>query len=509
MYKVELQNIKGIKKLVFSLPTKKGVYVLTGANGCGKTTLLVALCRIGNNQAFKAYQIKENDGCKIDTYKEASITYIVEDKKVVYQHKNKRWNPIPKGNSKLILNYPFKNTLFISTMGMRFFSQDSFNVKRIVFNAVSPDLVKSMNMLLDTNRFENLKYITVKNKRGRQKKLHRDNKLYVIKNLNVIYSEKNFSLGERLLLNILDELEHIQRNSMLLIDEVELALHPIAQVKFFDYLKDKANEKNLVIIISTHSSSLINHAEKLLYLKSNECGEVEVKENCLPAYILKDLSALEERKPDIIFFVEDKMAFKYLIRVWQKFKSDMKSDIYCSVIPVGGYEQVVEMVSQAPSLGFNKKYVQAFLDNDVEGSIRALKSKGEKQTEAEKRKLKLFADNDENISYLNITPELGIWNFIENNANDFEDFFETRHGSQLCKVSDLIVKTLGEEKKENCNLRKWAKGCLKNFKEKINLYFTTISEDSVIDTILDFYVERNYNLDASKAKFLPIINRRR
>lgn len=71
-------------------------------------------------------------------------------------------------------------------------------------------------------------------------------KLYVIKDpKNNYYSEQNFSLGERLLLNSLDFIEKIKERSLLLIDEVELALHPIAQIKFYDYLTKIAKEKKI------------------------------------------------------------------------------------------------------------------------------------------------------------------------------------------------------------------------------------------------------------------------
>lgn len=73
--------------------------------------------------------------------------------------------------------------------------------------------------------------------------LHRDNKLYVLKNLSgKWYSELCFSLGERMVLNALDYISDIPSKSMLLIDEIELALHPIAQVLFYNYLEEKARE---------------------------------------------------------------------------------------------------------------------------------------------------------------------------------------------------------------------------------------------------------------------------
>ena len=78
------------------------------------------------------------------------------------------------------------------------------------------------------------------------------------------YSEKNFSLGEILILNTLLLIDDVTAGSMLLIDELEMALHPRVQIRLLKYLENKAIEKNLVIILSTHSSSLIKSAKKLI-----------------------------------------------------------------------------------------------------------------------------------------------------------------------------------------------------------------------------------------------------
>ena len=38
--KVNIKNIKNIKKCELILPIEKGIYGLVGANGCGKSTVL-------------------------------------------------------------------------------------------------------------------------------------------------------------------------------------------------------------------------------------------------------------------------------------------------------------------------------------------------------------------------------------------------------------------------------------------------------------------------------------
>ena len=47
-----VENVKNIEYLKFNLPEKRGVYLLAGPNGVGKTTLLVCLDRICNHLAF-------------------------------------------------------------------------------------------------------------------------------------------------------------------------------------------------------------------------------------------------------------------------------------------------------------------------------------------------------------------------------------------------------------------------------------------------------------------------
>ena len=50
--KITLTKIKKVKKLEFTLPIQ-GVYLITGLNGSGKTSLLAALYRIGSRNAFQ------------------------------------------------------------------------------------------------------------------------------------------------------------------------------------------------------------------------------------------------------------------------------------------------------------------------------------------------------------------------------------------------------------------------------------------------------------------------
>ena len=53
MKKITIKKTKNIKNLEFVFPQSKGVYLIVGPNGVGKTTLLVCIDRICNKNALQ------------------------------------------------------------------------------------------------------------------------------------------------------------------------------------------------------------------------------------------------------------------------------------------------------------------------------------------------------------------------------------------------------------------------------------------------------------------------
>lgn len=509
-YQIVLKNIKNIKELVFPFPQKKGVYVLTGGNGSGKTSLLTALSRLGNRNAFAHYRSNKS----IDQYNHASVEYITPNGQVRYVHGAQRWVPNPKRNSIILSQFPFHDTKFITAAGPRFYTQEQLGNGRLRYTSASPYIKKGMNDIMGTTKFNDLLYTTIDVIHGRQRNPHRDDKLYVVKNQNVNYSEQNFSLGERLLLNSLEELETVQSQTLVLIDEVELSLHPIAQVKFYDFLEAQAREKELCIILSTHSSTLIKHAKKRIFLESED-GIVIAHTDCYPSYILRTISSDEDLMADCIFFVEDEMAMKYLYAILWKYTRDINSDISYKILPVGGFKEVIKMLESYPTIGYPKKKIQAFLDKDVEESYRQLEELGNSRSKSKQATFELFNRNRDNINYLNITPELGIWEWMTQHPAAINEFYDNTFGKQVYSMQSLIssvnVEEEGNKNKgegtEQEKLRKWAKGCFKNFAEKVSSKNPQLSNEEIIKSMINCYVENNYDINQLKSVFCPLFKR--
>lgn len=490
MFSIKLNELKGIKELQFVVPEQNNVYLITGPNGCGKTSLLVALSRMRNPNAFaEGYRVTG-----YDKYENSKITYDYNGTAISYTKNDQRWSVTPKKEAKNIqAAFPYKVVSFLTTNGKRLYETPEQLLKvRRTERAAEPTIISAMNTILGTTKFNELKYVQVKSMKGRQVNLHRENKLYILKNSRGDkYSELSFSLGERLLLNALAFIESVTDNSLLLIDEIELALHPIAQVRFYQYLQEIVNSKKLTVIISTHSSSLVKVAKHRFYLEPQSDGTIEVLCDCAPSYILKDISAEDDNKPDVLFLVEDVMARRYLNYIICKYDTYEKFKLHYKIIYVGGYDNVVKMVSQLGTIQpFDKRRIQALPDKDAEDTLALLKAKTE-QTDSEKRKIELFTRESQHISYLDITPELGIWEQLNLDASFFMGALEKHYGRQTFNLNNLISSVNAEEKGKNTtNPRAHAKYCLKNLYDKVKSHIDAVSgEDVFYDILFDSYVE--------------------
>ncbi len=72
------------------------------------------------------------------------------------------------------------------------------------------------------------------------------------------YSELHFGAGEASILRMVHELEQLSNSSLVLIEELENGLHPIAVAKMLEYLVDLSNRKKIQVIFTTHSDIAID-----------------------------------------------------------------------------------------------------------------------------------------------------------------------------------------------------------------------------------------------------------
>jgi ABC-type multidrug transport system ATPase subunit len=512
-YFVELNNVLGIGNLNFEVPTTPGVYLLTGPNGCGKTTLLVALARIKQSDAFMRYLRPCKKG-NIDDFSSSEFIFRTDQSSVTYKRHDKKWVPRPR-KSLTLSEFPFKWSKFISTsVEGRFYTQNKEILeRRIRYTPASQVIKNAMNTIFSTNRFDNLCYIEVQGKRGRQQRLHRKNKFYVVNDRNEKYSEFNFSLGERLLLNTMEAISEGGIDGLLLIDEIELALHPFAQIKFYELLRTVASDNNLVIIVSTHSPTLVKYAKSNFYLEKND-NQVNVVENAYPSYILNEISLPVDRVNDFVFLVEDEMAYRYLNQVYKIYSHKENLKLRIVIVPIGPWDSVVRSVSRfSISLYYTQEQLQAFVDYDVKESKDELLNKNPRSPK-EQAKLDLLQAFQNNISFLPITPELGFWEWLQTGGTAlFEQKLRDNFGDVPSLDMDAIVNQVDvEENGHGRNERDHAKGCIKNIQDKVVAAMPGLLQaDEVLNNLIQVYVEdylsKSENYNKFKGVFNMIFNR--
>ena len=116
--KITLRNMRNIDTLEFELPDR-GVWLLTAANGGGKSSLLACIRRIGYRQAFPVHFPTSQRSERLDNFDGASVKYEINDEEVTYAYSGIRWVPIPKRNSQLFDRFGYAEVVYIGATAER------------------------------------------------------------------------------------------------------------------------------------------------------------------------------------------------------------------------------------------------------------------------------------------------------------------------------------------------------------------------------------------------------
>lgn len=516
-----IKNVKGIGEMNFELPSP-GVHVLTATNGSGKTTLLVCLARLRDKKAFNKNFIQNNPR-NVDSYDFSEITFSShKNNKVTYTYRttSDSWRPTTPTTTKTLQDFKYAEIVTMLPLNERVYIQSEKVQGGGTARLASKELRELMSDILENDKFLKLQKINIGETRGRKGKDRRSNTAFLIsfyreregKQQLSFFSELSFSLGEIYTLNLLYQLKQIKSNSLLIIDELEVALHPRVQINLLNHLEKTAAEKNLTVIISTHSSSLIKCSKNLIYMNRDDFGKVNIHYNCYPALALKEVAVEEDFQPDFVFFVEDSSA-QYLIKeLIRKYFQITKKNVLplWKVLPIGGYGEVLKFTKNSSQYLFNKKIGQyAFLDNDVIQNRSELTKKGNDRSDDEQELFNLFKKLDDKIKYFDITPELGLWNWITTNYSlrdaELEPYFidsniNTRKLIQSCKKA---IPT--PSKKERLAAKNYIKWITKEIAEISNN-----RKERVLQKLFSAYVDSIYSEPTNKNKlkqlFGPIFN---
>lgn len=341
---VEIRNVKGINHLKIDMPLNPDVYAITGINGIGKSTMLSCITpRLKRPVSFSS--LTEF------TSETSSIKYKINSAEENWTVKDEKW--ICSGAQELPLRGFQEGSL---TNGTRFFNISSFGFRyykkllNVDSDLIVPadDFVKeNLGRILQNDKtyYTNL-YRLDRSKAERRYKYK--GVVYYLKINDKIISQFELSTGEFLLINLLHLFNNLlvrtnnsEKLNIILIDEIELALHPSAIKRLVEFTKEISKKYNVAIYFSTHSLEIINSlpTDNLFYLHKTSSEEIACETPCYPAYITRDIYT--HSGYDVLVLVEDDLAQFIVNRYIDNTHLDYNKRI--QVLPVGGYDNTLEL----------------------------------------------------------------------------------------------------------------------------------------------------------------------
>lgn len=249
------------------------------------------------------------------------------------------------------------------------------------------------------------------------------------------YSEAVAGSGESAVVLLVDYVLNASENTLILLDEPEVSLHPGAQSKMLDFLLKQTLEKNHQIILSTHSHSFVDGLpdNAIKVFKSDPGSSKFIIEPEVPSGLaFYELGAVSPSHKKII--VEDRLAKSLICKVLENEFGAHITDLISVDYQLGGATYMKKSMTQYFSypeqkvffiLDGDQKIVDstnpetltaeqckdsAFLKEKIQlqmGQSLGLPTEGENVANTQVRFLKFWYDR---VSYLPLeTPEDILW----------------------------------------------------------------------------------------------------
>lgn len=446
---IAIENLRNIRRLRFEIPDR-GVWLLTAGNGAGKTSLLACLRRIGHANAFQVHFPSSLESDRLDNHVKGKVTYEINGEEVEYAYRGSRWTPRPRGNAHLFEKLGYSSVMYIGATADRITPRpEDFDTKNI--RAASSHIVDAANDIFDTKKFSSLRTINLTRGAG--------NEAFVLSlggSPQDYHSEKHFSLGELCVLKLTRLIKEARNHSLIIVDELEMALHPRAQVKMLRYLEKQAKAKSLTIIFLTHSVTLLKSIDRkrIVFLNREATGDITPIIGCYPTFAIGHITANEEGLPDAVMYVEDVFARNIVESFYEKFAFE-RYDVPTTrpsikIVPIGPFDAVISFLDGSKSFITESVTQKAILDEDVlSESLVSLKNAENHVKLAKYKRVK------DDLKYLPFTPEVGLATFIMNDIASFESLLRSRLHDNTIKISSIMAKLdLGVSGAAMCNSSK-------------------------------------------------------
>lgn len=368
---LSIKNIKNIQCCDLEFPLEKGLYAIVGENGCGKSTLMLAMSLLVKPSSRFSFQPH-------DYSHDSTIDITVEDKTDHWFVKDGVWSTSADSISNHTQNYYhgfYEGSIFF---GSRFYDYNlvsdflqSPNFCSLIREA-DPFVIETLSYILHGDKKHYKQLYKVKSKQIASSHGFRGIP-YFLKSGTQYISQYSMSSGESMLISLIDFINNLtERNRytssqplLFLIDEAELALHPAAIDRLVAMFSDMLKRVNMVVVFSTHSTEIINRiSPRNIYMLENCNGTINSLNPCYPNYAIRNLYV--PNGYDFIILVEDELA-KAVVERLIRTKNLCASRLW-HVVPSGDWAQTLKLqndIQRSGLLGIGKR-VFSILDGDVQ-----------------------------------------------------------------------------------------------------------------------------------------------
>ena len=326
LHKLEVESLKNLKNLEIEF-NGSPITAILGPNGNGKSTILHALaCAFEPNEAGENYKFSNFFLPNTDALWNGSsmkVTHSFRDGKNYhdsvtreYAKTQTRWTP-------RYANRPKRDVFYIGIDKCVPMIESEKKQAKINYST------KEMNEDIVNKILQKASFILNKTYSRFNKHIASGKEFIGVEVDNLRYSALSMSAGEQKVFFILEKLFRAKKNSLILIDELDLLLHDDAMKKLIDVMYEQLSAKDIQLVFTTHRESILGLSEKVnirhIISKNDKtlCFN-ETKPDAIQRLTGDQPSPLE-------VFVEDDLA----VTIVQKVAAKLKLSKYISIQQYG------------------------------------------------------------------------------------------------------------------------------------------------------------------------------
>lgn len=323
LQKIKTTNFRNFAK-DSEIVIKSPITAIVGKNGTGKTTLLhLAGCSYASDSKGKSFNqfIPESQKDHMPDGSRYGFTYvnnIENENNFVWYEKRHEWDRRGKNNRarRELLFIGFSKTIANVSVFKNYFdiTDKALNVR---LNSIGTNTISLDNKIISKiSEIVGKNYSSIERRNDKYSLLCENCYGYIIDGQ---YSDFACGAGEISVIRMLDLIYNAPPNTLIIIDEPEVAIHPSVQYKLLKIFMELALSKNMQFIFTTHSYFILKYLnpDSILLLKNNNDNKI-ISQNVNSSVAFQNIS--EQNIYKLEAFVEDSIAADILNTI---FKNDV------------------------------------------------------------------------------------------------------------------------------------------------------------------------------------------